>query len=224
MRSFEELLAIAEHRHGGKNSVETRLAHPNSTKVLKSIPDDRWLSGMTRSIFRAGINWDIVDRKWPAFENAFFQFSPDICRSLQEQDLDRIAADPSIVRNKAKVNSVPKNARLVTKLSETHTSCGAFFAAKQSDDFINLIELLKSNGSRLGYATSCYFLRYMGVDGFILNKDTLARLNEEGVVDNMPGTSRSLVPIQSAFDTWRQESGRSFSEISGVLALSVGAI
>jgi hypothetical protein len=48
-------------------------------------------------------------------------------------------------------------------------------------------------------------------------------LREQGVVEQKSPTSKqALRSIQEAFNTWRDESGRSLCEISRILSCSVG--
>ena len=87
---------------------------------------------------------------------------------------------------------------------------------------MGLLLVLKAEGSRLGGTTGQYFLRAMGKDSFILTRDVVARLVAEGVVDKAPTSKRALNEVQAAFNTWRDQSGRSLKVISRVLAQSAG--
>ena len=66
-------------------------------------------------------------------------------------------------------------------------------------------------------------LRAMGKDSFVLSPDVTARLIAENVVGKQPSAQREMAAVQAAFNLWRQQSGRSLTEISKVLAFSVGA-
>ena len=68
MHGFDEIFAIAAKRKGGAAELEKLLAKPLSAKKLATIPDDRWLSCMTKCIFQSGFNWKVVDNMWPGFE------------------------------------------------------------------------------------------------------------------------------------------------------------
>ena len=90
-----------------------------------------------------------------------------------------------------------------------------------SEDYIGLLDLLKDRGARLGGATGQYAMRFCGRDSFILSRDVTARLIAEGVIDK-PATSKSARrAVQAAFNTWMEQSGRSLTEISRVLAMSI---
>ena len=80
---------------------------------------------------------------------------------------------------------------------------------------------ISPSGSRLGGTSGQYFLRSMGKDSFILSQDVVAALVREGVVDKAATSKRDLAAVQSAFNRWREQSGRSLTEISRVLAMSI---
>jgi 3-methyladenine DNA glycosylase Tag len=221
IRSFDEIYAIAAERHGSREAVEEKLARPLSTSDLAAIPDDRWLSGMARAIFQAGFNWKVIASKWPEFEEAFDGFDISACAYLLPEDHDALTQDKRIVRNPPKIAAVQANAQFIEEVSHEHDSFGAWITNWPHSSYVDLVAELGKRGSRLGGVTAQYFLRSMGVDSFILSKDVIARLNAEGVIDG-PATSRKAQrAVQDAFNGWSEESGRSLTEISRVLSLSV---
>lgn len=222
MRTFDEIFEIAAERKGGADALETMLEPPLSSEELKTISDDRWLSGMARSVFQAGFNWKVVERMWPAFEEVFERFDPGYCAMLNDDQLADLLSDKRIIRNGTKLRSVQENAVFVIDLAREHGSASAFFADWPSETFNELLETMKKQGSRLGGATAQYFLRSMGRDGYILSRDVTARLMAEGVIEKPPGSKTSMKQVQGAFNQWREQSGRSLKEISRVLAMSTG--
>ncbi len=220
--SFDQLYAIAAGRHGGPQALESLLPVPKSRDALAAIPDDRWLSEMTRRVFQAGFNWSVVDTKWPGFEAAFEGFEVNRCAMLNDDDLDRLLADPRVVRNGAKIRSVRENAGFLADLAAAHGSAARVFADWPSETFADLLELLKTRGARLGGLTGGLAMRSLGKDSFLLSTDVVAALKREGVIDGPPGSRRAGLAIQAAFNAWMAESGRGLSQISRVLALTVG--
>jgi len=220
MRSFDELFEIAADRKGGPDALE-KILNAKPPVELESIADDRWLSTMAKCVFQAGFNWKVVDSMWPGFEKAFHNFDIGYCAMLNDDDFDRLVSDKTIVRHGTKIRSVQENAMFVAGLAREHGSAGQFFTSWPADNFIGLLSLLKKNGSRLGGNTGQYFLRFMGVDGFILSADVTARLIAEDVIDKAPTSQKALAQVQQAFNTLSQESGRSLTQISRVLAMSL---
>jgi 3-methyladenine DNA glycosylase Tag len=224
-RSFDEIFALAAARKGGAEAFEATLPKPKSPAEVAAIPDDRWLATMTRAVFQAGFSWKVIESKWPGFEAAFWGFDPGRCSMMSDEDFDRLVQDRSIVRNGAKIRSVAENATFLRELAAEngpgHGSAAKAFANWPPEDFAGLLTMVKKRGSRLGGTSGQYFLRTMGVDGFVLSRDVVRALIREGVVDREPTSQRDLAKVQAAFDHWRAESGRPMAQISRTLACSI---
>lgn len=68
--------------------------------------------------FQAGLSWITILRKRPAFRAAFAGFEPALVAAFDEADVERLMADARIVRNRAKIEAVISNARLVAGFEE----------------------------------------------------------------------------------------------------------
>ncbi len=220
MLHFDELFDIAAGRHGGVDDLNDKLSRPTSAAELARIPEDRWLSTLTKCIFQAGFNWKVIENKWDGFETAFDGFDVGRCAFMDDEKFDALLQDTRIVRNGTKIAAVRDNAVFLMELRDKG-GAGKVLGGWPSEDYIGLLALLKSRGSRLGGTTAQYAMRFSGRDSFILSRDVTARLIAEGVIDK-PTTSKSAMKaVQGAFNTWMQQSGRSLTEISRVLAMSV---
>ena len=224
MRSFRQLYDRAADRHGGPDALEALLPIVRGPEELAAVPDDRWLSMMTRFVFSAGFNWKVIENKWDGFEVAFDGFDLGRCAMLNDEDIDRLLSDTRIVRHGAKIRSVRENAAFCLDLAREHGSVGAALGGWPSTDFAGLLDMLKRRGSRLGGASAQYFLRFMRRDSYILSRDVAAALIEETVVDKTPSSKRDMAAVQAAFNRWMAESGRGLSVISRVLALGTGPV
>ncbi|MEL6337743.1 MAG: 3-methyladenine DNA glycosylase, partial [Pseudomonadota bacterium] len=142
--------------------------------------------------------------------------------TLMDDEAVEIAARAGGIPHMAKAMAIRDNAVLFRALAAEHGSAATFFADWPAERYVELLELLKKRGGRLGGSTAQYFLRFMGVDSFITSADVTAALVREGVVDKAPTSKKAMAAIQAAFNAWRAESGRSLTEISRTLALSVG--
>ncbi len=222
MTEFKVLQSQAEARKGGPAALAALMPAVKSPAELKRIPDDRWLSGMTRRIFQAGFRWKVIDDKWDGFEAAFGGFDPARLSLWSDEDTDRLLKDPRIVRNGQKIATVGHNAALLVDLALQYGSAAACFADWPNDDFVGLLELLKTCGARLGGRSGQIFLRFMGRDGFILSTDVSAALIAAGVVDKEPTSKSAMAAVQAAFNGWAAESGLPLAHISKTLACSIG--
>ena len=220
MRHFDEIFEIAAGRKGGPEALDALLPTPASPQELANIPEDRWLAQLARSVFQAGFNWKVIDAKWDGFEEAFHGFDVGRCAFMDDEAFDALLSDTRIVRNGTKIASVRDNAAFLLELRE-EGGAGKVLGGWPSDDFIGLLDLLKTRGARLGGSTAQYALRFMERDSWIMSADVVARLVAEGVVDKTPTSKTALRQVQAAFNTWMDQSGRSLTQVSRVLAMSV---
>src|SRR5881296_2116984 len=73
---------------------------------------------MTKAIFQAGLNWRMIENKWPNFRKAFDQFSAKRVSSFGEKEVKALMGDTGIVRNERKIRSVIENARESMRLKD----------------------------------------------------------------------------------------------------------
>jgi len=222
MQSFQQIWDRAAGRKGGDAALEELMPAVKTPAQLRKIPDDRWLSGMSKRIFQAGFVWKVIEAKWDGFETAFDGFQPGPLSMMSYEMLDSLLKDERIIRNGPKILAVRDNATFLVDLATEHGSAGKFFADWPVDDFIGLLDVLQKRGSRLGGFTGPAFLRFMGKDSFIINDDVSAALIRGGVVDKKPTSKAARAATQQAFNAWRAESGRPLAHISRTLACSVG--
>lgn len=221
MQNFDDIYAISAARKGGEAALEDLLDKPKTAIQLAAIPNDRWLSRMAQCVFQAGFNWKVVNHMWPGFEDVFNAFDIGFCAMLNDDDIAQMLSDKRIVRHGTKIRSVQQNAAFIENLIDNHGSAGKFFTHWPSSDYVGLLALLKKQGSRLGGNTGPYFLRFMGIDGFILSRDVVARLILEDVIDKTPSSKTSMYIVQDTFNQWQQQSGRSLKDISRIVAMSI---
>lgn len=60
--------------------------------------------------FASGLSWRTILAKRDAFRTAFAGFEPDVVSSFGVADVERLLADPGIVRNRAKIEATILNA------------------------------------------------------------------------------------------------------------------
>jgi DNA-3-methyladenine glycosylase I len=73
---------------------------------------------ITLEAFQSGLSWLTILRKRPGFRLAFAGFDPEQVARFGPDDVERLLADPGIVRNRAKVLAAIGNARAVLELRE----------------------------------------------------------------------------------------------------------
>ena len=222
MIAFADIEARAADRKGGLKALNALLLTPLPPAAIADIPDERWLSEITRCIFQAGFNWDLIDKRWPQFEAAFEGF--DITRwvFMSDDDLDHLLKMPGLVAHAQKIKSVGDNARFISDIGKDQGSAGPWFASWPLERYMELCAELKTRGSRLGGATGQRMMRRLGVDALILTPTVVKALIEAGVIASEPTSKKALSLIQDALTAWHEESRRGLTQMSQILAFSVG--
>jgi DNA-3-methyladenine glycosylase I len=78
--------------------------------------------------FQAGLSWSTILRKREGFRAAFRGFDPALVAAFDRADVERLMADASIVRNRAKIDATVGNARGWLALAEAYGSADAYLA------------------------------------------------------------------------------------------------
>lgn len=222
MRPFQDIEQAAIARKGSQQALEALLHTPKTAGEIRAITPDRFLSEMSKCVFQAGFSWKVIDAKWPRFEEVFEGFDVGRWSMMHDEDVVHLLKAEGIVAHGPKIKSVGDNARFLQPLAADHGSVGAFFANWQTADYCNNLRVVQKGGSRLGGKTGQVALRRLGIDTPIFSGDVLSALDAEGVVGKMPSSNNDFAAVQAAFDQWHKESGRSLTQISQILALSVG--
>ena len=220
---FKRIRERAAKRKGGDKVLVSLLPKKPNNRALAKLSDDRVLSEMVARVFSAGFVWDVIDKKWPGFEEAFLEFNPKRLLFQPAEFWEKLASDKRIVRNPQKIRSVRDNARFVSEIAAEHGSFGKFLANWPADDQAGLLEVFAKRGSRLGGFSGQYLLRFLGWDAFVLSGDVLLCLRDSGVPISATGTSKKdLKAAQAQINAWARESGLPVTHVSRICALSIG--
>ncbi len=89
--------------------------------------DDRHLFELlTLEGAQAGLSWSTILRKREGYRTAFAGFDPRVVSAFGPADVERLLADPGIVRYRLKVESAIANARRVLEVQENEGSFAAY--------------------------------------------------------------------------------------------------
>ena len=72
---------------------------------------------LTLGVFEVGLSWSIVFGKREGFRRAFHGFESARIAEMTAGDVDRLLQDPSIIRNRAKIEATIDNARVMRSAS-----------------------------------------------------------------------------------------------------------
>ena len=131
---------------------------------------------------QAGLSWSTILNKREGYRAAFAGFDPARVARFGPREIERLLADPGIVRNRLKVESAITNARATLAVAEEHGSLDAFLwsfveGAPRTNTWGRLEEIpskttesaamskeLKRRGFRFVGPTVCYaFMQAVGL-------------------------------------------------------------
>lgn len=78
---------------------------------------------------QAGLSWITILRKRENYRRAYKQFAIDKVARFNAASVEKLLADPGIVRNRAKIEASINNARLFIDLQQQHGSFARFYWA-----------------------------------------------------------------------------------------------
>ena len=218
---FEAIEERARERLGGMQALTDRLPIPKSADGLRALPDDRYLSDMSRRIFRAGLKYSLVDGKWPAFEEVFFGFEPRRVLAMTDEELEALLQDQRLIRHWGKLKSVRANAAAITELAKAKGGMGSYLAEWPRDDVVGLWADLAKRFVQLGGNSGPYFLRMVGKDTFILTEAVVKALNHWDAFEGTPKSKADRARVQDVFNAWHRATSRPYCQLSMILAGSV---
>jgi DNA-3-methyladenine glycosylase I len=132
---------------------------------------------LTLGVFEVGLSWAIVFRKRDAFRKAFRGFDVAKVAAMTGRDVDRLIEDPSIIRNRSKIQATIDNARAMRTASPSLAELAKSYAVTRKRSPRSIADLpsstpqaetfakqLKSQGYRFVGPTSVYaFMQNVGV-------------------------------------------------------------
>jgi DNA-3-methyladenine glycosylase I len=80
--------------------------------------ESAYLERLTLEAFQSGLSWSTILNKREAFREVFAGFDADAVAAYDEADVERLMAEPRIVRNRLKVLAAITNARATVALRE----------------------------------------------------------------------------------------------------------
>ncbi len=219
---FADILARAAERAGGAAALESRLPLAKDAAALGAVADDRYLSLMSRRVFRAGLRHSLVDGRWPAFEEVFLGFDPRRVVMMHDEMLEALMKERRIIRHWAKIRSVRDNAAAINAIAAEHGGFGAWLAAWPGARIMELWAELADRFVQMGGNSGPALLRMAGKDSFMLTGDVVRALVALGVVPKKPTTKPHRAAVQAAFNAWAAACARPLCQVSLVLALGGG--
>jgi 3-methyladenine DNA glycosylase Tag len=119
-----------------------------------------YLDVLSRAVFQSGISWRVVEAKWPGTREALYDFEPARLADLTPDDVDRLAQDTRLIRNRRKIEATVANAQTLLDLDRDHHGFKRYLTSFKDYDAVSadLVKRFKFLGATGAY----YFLHVVG--------------------------------------------------------------
>ena len=124
--------------------------------------DDGYFEQMSKVVFRAGLNWSVIEKKWPDIKRAMADFSISAVAHFDADDIDRLLKDDGMIRSAKKIAGVIGNARAAQQVQHDFGSFPKYLQALKANGEEALLKDLRKRFAFLGETSSVMFLFAVG--------------------------------------------------------------
>ena len=117
-----------------------------------------YLDVMSKAVFQSGISWKVVEAKWSSTREAFNEFDAQKVANLSPDDIDELAQDTRVIRNRRKLEAIIGNANRMIELEGQYGSFRGYLRSHK--DFDATVKSLRKDFKFLG-DMGCYFFLYV---------------------------------------------------------------
>jgi 3-methyladenine DNA glycosylase Tag len=119
-----------------------------------------YLEVLTKAVFQGGISWRVIEAKWPGFQEAFAGFDPEKIAQFTGEDIDRLASDTRIVRNRRKIEATVDNAIELLEIEQEFGTVRRYL--RSHEGFEAVVADLRKRFRFVGDTGAYYFLYVVG--------------------------------------------------------------
>ena len=119
---------------------------------------DVYLEVMSKAVFQSGMSWKVVESKWPSTKEAFLGFDVRKVAALTPFDIEELAQDTRVIRNRRKLEATVYNAQQILALDEEFGSFQQYL--RSEEDFDSTLKRMKKDFKFMG-PTGVYYLLYV---------------------------------------------------------------
>ncbi len=93
-----------------------------------------YLEALSRPVFSTGMSWRVVEAKWDGIRAAFAGFDPEKVAAMTPADVDRLAEDTRVIRNRKKIEAIIGNAERMLELDREHSGFRRYLESRGAID------------------------------------------------------------------------------------------
>ena len=119
-----------------------------------------YLEVMTKAVFQSGLSWKVVSNKWPGFQAGFKGFDVASVAKMGESEIDTLATDTAIVRNRRKIVATVHNAQRLLELEDEYGAIRNYL--RSHGDFYAILKDVRKQFKYMGDTGTYYWLYVLG--------------------------------------------------------------
>jgi 3-methyladenine DNA glycosylase Tag len=135
-------------------------SHPEAPEQIVPQSLNDYLEVMTKAVFQSGLSWQVVTSKWPGFQAGFQGFDVETVASMGEPEIDVLAADTAIVRNRRKIVATVHNAQRLIELDDEFGGIRNYL--RSHEDFYSVLKDVRKRFKFMGDTGAYYWLYVLG--------------------------------------------------------------
>src|SRR5881397_3588070 len=118
----------------------------------RTYDDSAMFEALTLGVFEVGLSWSVVFGKRDAFRRTFRGFNIAKVAAMTDRDVDRLVQDPSIIRNRAKIQATVDNARAMRSASPSLAALARSYEVNRKRAPRSIADLPKSTPEAEAFA------------------------------------------------------------------------
>jgi DNA-3-methyladenine glycosylase I len=115
---------------------------------------------MSKAVFQSGMSWRVVEAKWPGIREAFQDFNAQKVADFSVFEVEELARDTRVIRNRRKLAAIVDNAHRMIELDRENGSFRSYL--RSHGDFDATLAALRKDFKFMGPTSVYYFLYVVG--------------------------------------------------------------
>lgn len=119
-----------------------------------------YLEVMSKAVFQSGMSWKVVESKWESTREAFNNFDIEKVANLTPFDLEELAKDTRVIRNRRKLQAIADNAKKMLDLESEYGNFQKYL--RSHGNFDSTLKQIRKDFKFMGPTGIYYFLYVVG--------------------------------------------------------------
>lgn len=141
---------------------ESKIPKGEAPQREKPKEDKTYFEILSKAVFNAGFNWQVVRNKWKGSKEIFKNFDPETLSKWSIDEITEALESPKIIRNSNKVTAIVSNASVFLNLVKKHGSFKNYLDSMNQKNYDEKVKVLSKQFKWLGPTGVYFFLWSVG--------------------------------------------------------------